>query len=85
MKSNYNFYAIVGRNGYGIVKSWNQCLKCKKYFIAFKSKGFITEQSAYDWIVQTFMNTYNADDHEFCGLDYLKQNELYFLRKGLIV
>lgn len=85
MKSNYNFYAIIGTNGYGIVKSWNQVLKCKKYFRSFKSKGFFTEQSAYDWIVETFQNEYNILNHEFCGLDYLKDKGLFFLRKGKVV
>ena len=36
MLKNESFYAIVGTNGYGLVKSWSKCARCMKYF---KSSG----------------------------------------------
>ena len=84
MKSHYNVYTIIGSNGYGIVSSWNECQKCQKYFRQFRTKGFYTYESAYEWIVNTFTELYEIGGYEFCGLDYLKRKNLLFLRKGKV-
>ena len=55
MSQKYNYYGIVGSNGYGIVKYWSQCSKCLKYFKAVQQKGFYTKEDAYKWIKRRFV------------------------------
>ena len=83
MKSNFNFYAITGSNGFGIVKTWYECQKCQKYFKKFKVKGFIASFDAYNWIAESFRDDYDIDIEEHCNLEYLmEKHDLYFFRKG---
>ena len=81
MSQKYNYYGIVGSNGYGMVKYWSQCSKCLKYFKAVQQKGFYTKEDAYKWIKTTFCTAYVFDDYEFKPLKDLERQELVFIRK----
>ena len=81
MSQKYNYYGIVGSNGYGIVKYWSQCSQCLKYFKAVQQKGVYTKEDAYKWIKTTFCTVYIFDDYEFKLLKDLERRELVFIRK----
>lgn len=44
MLKNESFYAIVGTNGYGLVKSWSKCARCMKYFKQARYKNLKTQK-----------------------------------------
>lgn len=50
MKKLKPYYAIAGKNGYGICRSWEDCERCMEYFIGVKSKKFNNPDDAYSWI-----------------------------------
>lgn len=50
MKKLKPYYAIAGKNGYGICRSWEDCERCIEYFIGARSKKFNNPDDAYSWI-----------------------------------
>ena len=81
MKSKYEFYGIAGTNGYGITKSWDDCLRCLKYFRGVKYKGFDDKEDAYLWVQKEFFGKYEYGCHRFKSLEELERKKLVFTNK----
>ena len=81
MSQKFNYYGMVGSNGYGIVESWKHCSSCSKYFKCFRQKGFYTSEDAYDWITEIFSSNYVDSRYEFVPLEKLLKDKLVFIRK----
>ena len=84
MLKNESFYAIVGTNGYGLVKSWSKCARCMKYFKQARYKKFEDPEEAYNWIDTEYYSRLNPDDWNYMSLDELLEKELYFKNKNYI-
>lgn len=76
----YNFYGIVGSNGYGIVTSWGKCSKSLHYFKKAITKGFYTLDECYDWVYCEFMSRYGYYGYDFVDMHRLAQIKLHFLK-----
>lgn len=82
MSQKFNYYGMVGSNGYGIVKLWKKCMYCSKYFKQIRTKGFYTSKDAYNWIIETFSSNYVFQgNYNFESLDELLEKQLVFIRK----
>lgn len=77
-----SFYAIVGTNGYGSVKSWSKGVRCLKYFKQDRYKKFEDPEEAYNWIDTEYYSRLNPDDWNFMSLNELLEKELYFKNKN---
>ena len=81
MKSKYEYYGIAGTNGYGITKSWDDCLRCIKYFRGVKYKGFYNKEEAYYWVQDEFFSKCEYGCHRFKSLEELERKKLVFTNK----
>lgn len=80
MAQNFNYYAIVGSNGYGIVKTWHKCNRCLKYFKRSQQKGFFTVEDAYCWLKDEFSRQYSFAPSSIISMAELEAQELFFIK-----
>ena len=80
MAQKFNYYAIVGSNGYGLVKSWYDCNRCLKYFKRSQQKGFFSVEDAYNWIKEVFSQQYSSAPSSFISMTELEVKELFFIK-----
>lgn len=83
MNNKFNFYAVVGSNGYGILNSWSDVERCRKYFKQVNCKGFYIYQDAYTWLKAEFCKKYSLGSYNFIPMQALKAEELHFLKQEM--
>ena len=52
MAQNYNYYAIIGNNGYGLSSDWSDIASNAKLLQNEWHRGFQTEEEAYSWLIE---------------------------------
>lgn len=78
----YHYYAIVGENGYALLRSYENCVNQLNYYTHADAQGFEYAEDAMDWIIKTFPGKAFIRSHKFCSLDYMLKYENFWLRKG---
>lgn len=81
MKKSKAYYAIAGKNGYGICRSWDDCSRCLDYFKSACTKKFDNPDDAYDWIAdELYMKVYDKF-YVMVNLGTLLKKKLIFFSK----
>lgn len=76
MSQNFNFYAIVGNNGYGMSPVWSDIVSYAKLLESEWHRGFQTEEDAYDWLVEQVGMRSRLNANGICDLDTLRSQQL---------
>lgn len=79
MPQNYNCYAIVGNNGYGMSQDWPDIVSYAKLLESEWHRGFQTEEDAYDWLVQQIGMRSRLNANGICDLDTLRNQRLVII------
>lgn len=81
MKNQRYFYAIAGKNGYGICRSWEDCERCMEYFSGVKSRKFNNPDDAYSWIEDELAIRAADKFYIMVEMDELIKRKLIFFSK----
>lgn len=81
MKKLKPYYAIAGKNGYGICRSWEDCERCIEYFTGVRTKKFNNADGAYNWIEDELAARLADRFYLVAELDELLKRKLIFFSK----
>lgn len=76
MAQNFNFYAIIGNNGYGLSSDWSDIASQAKFLQNEWHKGFQSEEEAYNWLVEQVGMRSRLNACGICDLDTLRSQRL---------
>ena len=76
MAQNYNYYAIIGNNGYGLSFDWSDIASNAKLLQNEWHRGFQTEEEAYDWLIEQVGMRSRLSACGICDLDTLRSQRL---------
>lgn len=79
MARNYNYYAVVGDNGYGMSTDWSDIVQAAKHLRNEWHRGFQTEVEAYEYIKEQSMFRYALRSAGICDIDTLCTQKLVLL------
>ena len=79
MAKNYNYYVIVGDNGYGMSQDWSDILQAAKYLRNEWHRGFQTEEEGYEYIKEQSMMRYALRSAGICDIDTLCAQKIVLL------
>ena len=77
---NWNYYATVGDNGYGLSDKWAEIDASDDFIKKGWKKGFNSEEEAYEWIQMRCKKKWAFQDG-ICSFDYLRQNKFFILEE----
>ncbi len=76
MAQNFNYYAIVGNNGYGLYSGWSDVVSNAKFLQNEWHRGFQTEEEAYDWLCKQVGMRSRLNSYGMCDLSTLRSQRL---------
>ena len=76
MAQNFNYYAIIGNNGYGLSSDWSEITSQAKFLQNEWHKGFQTDEEAYDWLVEQARLRRRLNSNGICDLATLRSQKL---------
>ena len=79
MAKNYNYYVIIGDNGYGMSQDWSDILQAAKYLRNEWHRGFQTEEEGYEYIKEQSMMRYALRSAGICDIDTLCAQKIVLL------
>lgn len=81
MRKSKVYYAIAGKNGYGVCRNWDDCNRCIKYFKSPRIKKFFNPNDAYDWIADELSMSVYDRFYVMVSLETLLSKKLVFFSK----
>lgn len=84
VENGYYYYAIVGENGYAILRNADNCQNQLNYYKNCEYRGFEYADDAMDWIKENFPTKAHIRNHNFCSLEYMLKYENFWLRRGKV-
>ena len=81
MKKSKPYYAIAGKNGYGICRNWDDCRRCMDYFKGVSARKFTSADEAYDWIGDQLSLKVEGDFYFIEELEQILKRKLIFFSK----
>ena len=79
MAQRYNYYSIVGDNGYGMSPDFSDIIQAAKYLRNEWHRGFQTEDEAYEYIKEQTMFRYALRSAGICDIDTLLAQKIVLL------
>lgn len=76
MAQNYNYYAIIGNNGYGMSPDWPDIVSYAKLLEGEWHRGFQTEEEAYGWLKEQVGMRGRLNASGMCDLATLRSQRL---------
>ncbi len=79
MAQRYNYYTIVGDNGYGMSPDFSDIIQAAKHLHNEWHRGFQTEEEAYEYIKDQTFFRYALRAAGICDLDTLRTQKIVLL------
>lgn len=77
--ANFNYYAIVGNNGYGLSSDWPDIVSYAKLLESEWHRGFQTEEEAYEWLSHQVSMRSRLNAFGMCDLATLRSQRLVII------
>ena len=84
MAQRFNYYVIVGDNGYGMSQDFSDIVQAAKQLRNEWHRGFQTEEEAYEYIKDQTFFRYALRSAGICDIDTLRAQKIILLSAGEI-